>query len=162
MISPETVSWLKQLHPVFETTEIAAFHGTPLSDTEYLLERIVNGKTQRKSTIEIEKAVSSFKQDIILCTHSHSPGASLLSTKQLVINLGSVGLQPYVDTEEPAHAISVGTPHAKYCILERTDSRWRFQHISLPYDWEHASTMASEHHRPDWTSWLFTGCAKFP
>lgn len=89
------------------SSEIYLCHGTPKSDLEYLLENIESGYPILKKDDEIIKFLYKETSKIILCGHTHIFRNVMLSTKQLVINPGSVGLQAYKDDEPTVHKMKI-------------------------------------------------------
>ena len=57
---------------------------------------------------------------LVLSGHSHHPRTVRLSSGQLVVNAGSVGLQAYTAEQPPAHHVENGSPHARFVVCERT------------------------------------------
>lgn len=160
-LNSDHLHWLKCLKSttVFKD-EFFLCHGTPFKDDEYLLESVsIHGVTLKK-TPEIISQVSSLKQRIILCGHSHIFRSVYLPDKRLIINAGSVGLPSYCDEEPYPHKMESGNPHAKYCLVSRDNSAYSVELIEVPYDWSKAAEIASENGREDWACWLRTGRAK--
>jgi diadenosine tetraphosphatase ApaH/serine/threonine PP2A family protein phosphatase len=85
---------------------------------------------------------------VVLCGHSHLPHVATIGGV-LVVNPGSVGWAAYTDTEPVAHAVEVGSPHARYAILTRTAAGWSADLRAVPYDWEAAARQAERHGRHD-------------
>jgi predicted phosphodiesterase len=133
------------------------FHGTPKSDSEYFIEKITDNGVIVKNNLELEKQVSGFDQEIILCGHSHIPRSIYLQSGKLIINPGSVGLPAYVDSHPYPHNMEAGTPHARYCIISRDEKDCWIENVSVPYNWEQAALKARENGRPDWENWLKYG-----
>jgi hypothetical protein len=75
------------------------------------------------------------------------------------VNPGSVGLQAYSGDDPVPHAIEVGSPHARYALLDRAAGHWRTAFRTVAYDWETAARQAAERNRPDWACALRTGYA---
>ena len=135
-------------------------HGTPFKDDEYLLESVsIHGVTLKK-TSELVSLISSLKQRVILCGHSHVFRSVYLADNRLIINAGSVGLPAYCDEQPYPHTMESGSPHAKYCIVSRDDSAYLVEFIEVPYNWSKAAEIASLNNREDWAQWLRTGRAE--
>ena len=77
------------------------------------------GKTGRFSALWADRL-----RPLILCGHTHLPRVVALSSGQLVVNPGSVGLPAYADDAPVAHAMQTFSPHASYAILESGPSGW--------------------------------------
>ena len=86
-----------------------------------------------------------------------TPRAVNLSSGQLIVNPGSVGLQAYTDEEPLVHSMENFNNHASYSIVEKTGSKWCVQHINVPYNYELAVAESKKRHRSDWVHFLSTG-----
>jgi hypothetical protein len=51
----------------------------------------------------------------------------------------------------------VGSPHARYALLDRRKGGWSVELVAVEYDWDRASKRASENGRADWAQGLATG-----
>jgi len=80
-----------------------------------------------------------------------------LSSGQLIVNPGSVGLQAYTDEEPVHHSMENFTHHASYSIIEKVSSQWVVQNIKVPYDYQRAVNECKRRHRNDWVHFLSTG-----
>ena len=80
-----------------------------------------------------------------------------LGTGQLVVNPGSVGIQAYVGHHPGPHVVEIGSPHARYAVLESTPHGWQADLIAVPYDWDAASRIAQSNGREDWARALASG-----
>jgi predicted phosphodiesterase len=160
-LTPEQMAWL-QSQPATSIIDGAVFlcHGTPTSNETYLLEEpLPQQSSVLKAPEAILQALGQVTQPVICCGHSHVPRAVYLSTGQLVVNPGSVGLPAYTMDEPFPYKMESGSPHAKYAILAREQEHWMVSHVAVPYDWQKASVQAREHGRPDWAEWLESGRA---
>lgn len=92
---------------------------------------------------------------LILCGHSHIQRA-VGCAEFTAVNPGSVGLPAYSD-DQPPHAMSSGSPHARYTVVTPADGGWRATPVQVDYDWSAAAAMARDNGRPDWAHWLRTG-----
>lgn len=147
--------WLDDLPSTARLGAIAAFHGTPSSDSTYLLETIDTFGSRLARPDEIEKRLSGAASDIMLCGHSHVPRIVRLG-RSLIVNPGSVGLPAYERGTEP-HVMESGSPDAHYAILARDDRGWMAQLVTVAYDYEHAARVAEQNGRSDWSRALRTG-----
>src|SRR2546423_9189497 len=121
-------AWLSTLEETAAVENIFLCHGTPGSDTTYLLETVQqDGDVRLATQAEVSKRLGSEHAPIILCGHTHVPRIVRLADGRTVINPGSVGLQAYRDLEPFNHATEVGAPHARYAVLERAKASdpWR-------------------------------------
>ncbi|MDP6969848.1 MAG: metallophosphoesterase, partial [Gammaproteobacteria bacterium] len=80
-----------------------------------------------------------------------------LSSGQLIVNPGSVGLQAYTDEEPVVHSMENFNNHASYSIVEKTNSEWIVQNIKVPYDYQRAVNESKKRNRSDWVYFLSTG-----
>jgi hypothetical protein len=53
--------------------------------------------------------------------------------------------------------VAVGSPHARYAIIEHSTGGWTAELIAIPYDWEAAARLAECQARPEWAHALRTG-----
>jgi putative phosphoesterase len=157
-IDSDIREWLGS-HKSFAVSDDTFFlcHGTPERDDAYLIVNVTAEGAVIKKPADLEQAVQSVKQAIILCGHSHMPRMIRTLSGKWIINPGSVGLQAYTDTQPILHAMENGHPYANYCILILTDRGCWTNQICLPYDWEAAAARAEQNGRPDWAAWLRTG-----
>ena len=151
--------WLRELPATREIEDgILMCHGTPSSDTAYLLENVNSNGRYIASAAEICTRIGDIRPALLLCGHTHIPRA--ISVDQtLIVNPGSVGLQAYDDDEPVRHYMEVGSPHARYALLDRSGSGWRVSFIAVEYNWNAASREAVAGNRPDWGCALATGYA---
>lgn len=116
------IDFLKNLPAQTQITEngvkILLVHGSPRKNNEDIL--------PETPLAEVEKMLEGVDANIILCGHTHLPCGFQTSTKQTVINVGSVG-RPF--TNEP-----------KSCYLKLTimNGKCLFEHRFVEYDKEHA------------------------
>jgi hypothetical protein len=76
---------------------------------------------------------------------------------QLLVNPGSVGLPAYDDIHPVPHVVEVGSPDARYAVVERVAGNWMVCLVSVPYDHWEIAELARIRQRPDWVSALTTG-----
>jgi predicted phosphodiesterase len=136
---------------------IAAVHGTPTDDNQYLLEDVVSGGLALAKPATIAKRLGAISAGVLLCGHSHQPRIAYGPGGLLMVNPGSVGCPAYADPTPPAHVSETGSPHARYALLTREAGRWRADLVAIEYDWDRASARASENGRPDWARAVATG-----
>ena len=152
------VAWLASL-PLSATIEpdIFFFHGTPESDDQYLLREVTPDGLRDRSAEELAALLTGIGYRLILCGHDHTPGHVYLPDGRLVVNPGSVGLQAFIGHLPLDHAISNGSPHARYAVVHRIGTGWQVEHVEIEYDWESASRTALNNGRKDWAYWLERG-----
>jgi diadenosine tetraphosphatase ApaH/serine/threonine PP2A family protein phosphatase len=133
-------------------------HATPASDQVYWLETVLPDGTVRMSSREaIERTAEGIAQRLILCGHTHIARAVRLTDGRLIVNPGSVGSPGYRDTRPFPHVIEVGTPDARYAILELADDIWRATFRHVPYDHDAMAALARRNGQPELASALATG-----
>jgi predicted phosphodiesterase len=158
MLGVEQKSWLAGLPETLRLDgDILLVHGTPSSDLVYFLETPEAGRPRPATAAEIEQRAGSVPARLILCGHTHTPRMAGTADGRLIVNPGSVGLQAYTDEEPVRHSVEVGTPHARYAILEVTPAGIAVDQIALAYDWDAAARQAEANGRPDWARALRTG-----
>lgn len=157
-LGPKPLEWMKSLPFDKQVNEDIYFcHGTPENDLVYLLEDVSRGYALLRSDNEIIDLLAGQKSKLICCGHTHTPRAVYLSSGQLVVNPGSVGLQAYTDEEPVVHSMENFTHHASYSIIEKVDSEWAVQNIKVPYDYQRAVNASKKRNRRDWAHFLSTG-----
>jgi putative phosphoesterase len=157
-LGEEPIHWLNDLPKtaVFDN-DIFLCHGTPGSDTAYLLEDIMDGLPEVRSEGAIRELLQGVHQPVVLCGHTHIPRVVELSTGQLVINPGSVGVQAYDDVEPVRYRMQTFSPHACYGILERDRTGWNVSLHRVAYDHHAAADYARLMGRDDWAQGIATG-----
>jgi len=133
-------------------------HGTPRDDTRYLLDDVTSGLPVPRPARDVEADLAGWDSPLVLCAHSHLPRV-LDTGRRLVVNPGSVGLPAYAD-DQPPHAMSCDTPHARYAVVQRAGAGWRAQVFEVEYDWHAAAAQATAQGRDDWAHCLATGRAR--
>jgi predicted phosphodiesterase len=160
-LNAEQMAWYAALPPTTVVGDIFCCHGTPASDTSYLLEAIrPDGRVWLKSSHDIARLLEGISQSVIVCGHSHVPHIVGLPDGRMVVNPGSVGLPAYTDELPLPHGMEAGSPHARYAVLDQTAAGWSVEHIALTYDWAAAARTAEANGRPDYVPWLLTGRAE--
>jgi predicted phosphodiesterase len=150
--------WMAQLPTVLSLMDgVFMCHATPYNDCDCYLEDLVDGELRPAPLDRIEERSRSCDAALILCGHSHLPRVVRLRTGQVVVNPGSVGIQAYLGHDPGPHAVEVGSPHARYAILESTPWGWKADLVSVPYDWDEAAKLAARNGREDWARALATG-----
>lgn len=108
-----------QLQVQEEGVKILLVHGSPRKNNEDIL--------PDTPMQEVEKMLENVEADLVVCGHTHIPCGFQTSTKQTVVNVGSIG-RPF--TEEP-----------KSCYLKLTvkEGKCLFEHKFVDYNKEQAS-----------------------
>lgn len=158
-LNDEAFSWLDSLSntKILECGAIM-FHGTPNSDTTYLIEQLFEKYIGIKESDQIEMLLKGVDQKIIFCGHSHIP-RFIRTPSRYVINSGSVGLPAYDDDLPIFHKIENFHNNAQYSIAELIGDEISVEQISIPYDYSKAVKCALKNNRPDWAKWINTGRA---
>jgi putative phosphoesterase len=151
--------WMTALPAVLalDDGDILLCHATPASDVDCYLEDLVERELRPAPLQRIEERTRGCEASLILCGHSHIPKLVHLSTGQLVVNPGSVGIQAYEGHDPGPHRVEMGAPHARYVVAERRGSGWAVDFFAVAYDWDAAARLAEQRDRPDWVRALRTG-----
>jgi predicted phosphodiesterase len=149
----EPLGWLAALPPIATHQGWLLCHGSPSSDTIYLLEDVSAGFPRVRSEREIESLVGNTEVRQVLCGHTHIQRMVRLTSGQTIVNPGSVGLPAYNDDVPVRHVMESFSPHARYAIIE--GSAVSFVHVE--YDWNSAAIRARELGREDWARGIATG-----
>ena len=131
-------------------------HGTPASDTEYLLEEKVDGRLALARPATLAERLAGEPAALVLCGHSHHQHAALAPGGRLVANPGAVGAPRYAGDAEPL-AVEAGSPHARYAVATRRGGRWSVEMIALDYDWAPVVARARANGREDWVRGFLAG-----
>lgn len=157
-ITFDGLDWLNKLPAIRAIDDrILLCHGAPESDLIYLLEDVNSGQPTLKTDAGIMANLKGVQEEVILCGHTHIPRTTMLSSGQIVLNPGSVGMPAYEDDLPCAHKMETGSPHARYAILSCSENGWITEHIQASYDFEAAAKMAERNGRADWASLIRTG-----
>ncbi|WP_037940756.1 metallophosphoesterase family protein [Sulfurospirillum arcachonense] len=154
-LGSEGLEWIKKLDfDLHVDKDIYICHGTPSNDEEYLLETF--DKTIKEDK-EIKNSLKDIDKSVILCGHSHKPRLIKLSSGQIVINPGSVGLPAYNDDVPVKHTMQNYYPHASYAILEKSKFGWNVDFVKVAYDVKSAVESTKKRDRDDWVYYLKHG-----
>ncbi|MBU1014743.1 MAG: metallophosphoesterase family protein [Bacteroidetes bacterium] len=156
-LNDEALLWLRSLK--FTDTfapGIFLCHGTPASDSTYLLEDLSTNQISTKDSGEIENELEFIDHNIILCGHSHLSKVVQI-TEKIIINPGSVGCQAFDDDIPIFHKVENHSNYAQYCIIELIQKKIHIDQIFVPYDFDEAANCAVKNNRPDWAHWIRTG-----
>ena len=159
-LKPEQRALLHALPPKIEPVPgILAVHGTPDSDTAFLLDELTeDGRfvPARPCLLEARLGDAISKYSVVLCGHSHQPSVVLGPAGCLIVNPGSVGCPVFADIPN-AQNLEYRSPHARYALLTKMARQWQAELIALNYDWDLAAKRALENRRPEWAAALRTG-----
>lgn len=132
-------------------------HGTQHDDSVYLLENVSGGKAVLRDDKKIIELLDDVESKFVICGHSHTPRCINLSTGQVVLNPGSVGLQAFSSEISNFHTIENTFTEATYILLEVDSTSYNIDLARVPYDVEKAALKALENGREDWAHALRTG-----
>lgn len=135
--------------------EILLCHGTPASDTDYLMETVGEDGAYRAGPGTVRARLGDCDARIVLCGHSHLPRAMWLDGR-VIANPGSVGLPAYADEAPHHHVMEAGGPQARYGIVEDGG----IDLIETLYDFMGAAAKAEREGRGDWAFALRNGRAR--
>jgi len=123
-------------------------HGTPRDDNASFMDGMVGSVSSLLPREHIEAEASGFDHDVLLCGHTHVPRSLRLGDGRLVVNPGSVGL-PF----------EIGSPDARYAIIEKRHAGWNTELRAVAYDHAAAAEQARERGYPKWAEALTWGWA---
>jgi diadenosine tetraphosphatase ApaH/serine/threonine PP2A family protein phosphatase len=157
-LGAEPIAWLRSL-PATSVIDGIVFlcHGTPKSDTIYLLEDVSSGGPVVRAEPAIVKLLGPVREPVVLCGHTHIPRMVQLSGGQLVVNPGSVGVPAYDDIAPVRHFMETHAPHASYAVVEESSSGWDVSFHRVAYRWDEAAKHARGLNREDWARGIATG-----
>lgn len=158
-LSGQHMQWLENLAMSLSIGSASAFHGSPRSDTEYLLWTVGESGAHRRATEEVQRILGETEASLVLCGHDHVPGARVLEDGTAVVDPGSVGLPAYRDDVPHPHLMEAGSPHARYAVVSSGPFGFTVSDREVSYDWKAAAETAERNGRPDWAIWLRTGRA---
>ena len=161
-LGPDGLAWVAALPATLTLDDVLLCHGTPADDLAYLLEDVASGRPKLRGCRDaLARALPQAAGcSLVLAGHSHLQG-SVSCDGLTLVNPGSVGLPAYND-DDPPHAMSGGSPHARYAMVRRTPEGWDVEFRAVDYDWEAAARLAMANGRPDWARWLASGVAETP
>lgn len=155
----DDLEWIRSWPRTRIEQDFLMCHGSPKSDTDYLLEEVLPDGVRLRTTRDVLARLGPVESNLVLCGHTHVPRFVRLNRRCAVLNPGSVGLPAYADSSPTPHKMEVGSPEARYAIAELDDSGWRVSHRAVPYDYNEAATIAEAEGFPDWATALRTGYA---
>ena len=131
--------------------DVFAVHGTPNSDTEYLLEDAVEGRLMPARAEILGQRIGDRRESLILCGHSHHQHVAHAPGNRLIVNPGSVGCPRYADNNDPFSAESC-SPHARYAIATMRNRHWSVELFVLEYDWDAVASHARANGFDHWAT----------
>lgn len=157
-VGEREAGWMASLPAIASLgDDVLLCHGSPRSDSEYLLETVEPTGVRLATAGEVGERLGGASAPVVACGHTHVPRVVHAPSGQLVVNPGSVGVQGFTDTVPFPHAIETGSPDARYAILERIGAAWTAALVTVPYDHRSMARLARERRRPDWERALLSG-----
>lgn len=123
-------------------------HGTPRDDNTSFMDTMVGTIPTMHPRDYIEAEAAGFDHDVLLCGHTHVPRSLRLADGRLVVNPGSVGLP-----------MEIGSPDARYAIIEKRRAGWNTELRAVAYDHTAAAKQALDKGYPVWAEALTWGWA---
>jgi len=157
-LGEEVLYWIQELP--FEKligADYYMIHGTYLDDSVYMLEDISKGTAVLRNDKKILEIIDDITSTFVMCGNSCLPRCITLSSGQVVINPGSVGLQAFKAETPNKYSIENNNPDASYVILTVEDNNYAVEPVRVAYDYEKAALKAEENNREDWAYSLRTG-----
>jgi predicted phosphodiesterase len=152
-LGDEPVRWLTGIPSNAQHNGWLLCHGTPDSDTTYLLEDVSSGRPEVRKESEIEALMKGCQASRILCGHTHLQRLVRLASGTIIVNPGSVGLPAYDDSLPVHHVMESFSPHARYAVVEGSTISFH----QIEYDWNAAAAKARAMKRDDWARGLSEG-----
>lgn len=158
-LAPRHRDWLSALpaEAALADGDVWLCHGTPGSDLIYFMEELGEWGSRPASKELVAERAGDVRAPVILCGHSHVQRVVRLSDGRMVVNPGSVGLQAYRDDFRFPHRNEMGSPHARYGLLERACGIWGVTLVEVAYDWDAAADLAASRGADGWAYSLRTG-----
>ncbi|TXN08380.1 metallophosphoesterase family protein [Methylobacterium sp. WL103] len=151
-------AWLHGLPERVGLEDALFVHGAPGSDEAFLLEEIVEERLVAAREDEVVARLGGQNRRAVFCGHSHVPGLLALARGSMVVNPGSVGWPAYRNAD-PAYVSEVGSPHARFAVVDLATRPLDVELLAVSYDWDRAARRAEENGRDDWAYSLRTGLA---
>jgi len=123
-------------------------HGTPRDDNTSFMDTMVGTIPTMHPRDYIEAEAAGFDHEVLLCGHTHVPRSLRLADGRLVVNPGSVGLP-----------MEIGSPDARYAIIEKRRAGWNTELRAVAYDHAAAAKQALDKGYPVWAEALTWGWA---
>ncbi len=158
-LSPGDIEWLRGLPETSRLGEVFLCHATPESDEENWLDyRAPSNRLVARDYDGVISRLASIDAPVVCCGHTHAPRVVRLPSGQMIVNPGSVGCPGYLDTRTvPPFIHETGAPDARYAILEKSDSGWQAQLLTVPYDSRAMAMLARERGADTWAQAIETG-----
>ncbi|NNL18150.1 MAG: metallophosphoesterase family protein [Boseongicola sp.] len=153
------INWLKNFQRIVTYENTLFCHGTPDSDEDMWLH--TEGPQNRMVNRDLSGIIERLKGTsaaLIGCGHTHTPALVRLPSGPTIVNPGSVGVPAFADTRaDPPFIHQMGSPDARYAIVEKVNDTWCANFISVPYDPAEMAALARTKGAEDWARALETG-----
>jgi predicted phosphodiesterase len=156
-LSADELAWIGGWPLLVSERAFIACHASPERDTDYLLDELVAGGVRLRNREAIALQLGAVEAPVVLSAHTHVPRFIRVSDSLAVLNPGSVGLPAYTDTLPIPHVMEVGSPEARYALVEVRGTRVIASHFCIPYDHEKAALLAERAGFHEWGAALRTG-----
>ena len=134
--------------PLLLEGDVFLCHGTPRDDNTSFMDTMVGTIPTMHPRDYIEAEAVGFDHEVLLCGHTHVPRSLRLADGRLVVNPGSVGLP-----------MEIGSPDARYAIIEKRRAGWNTELRAVAYDHAAAAKQALDKGYPVWAEALTWGWA---
>jgi putative phosphoesterase len=150
VLSLEHSDWLKTMPATHVFAgEVFMCHATPQDDVSFWMDQLTEAYgVLATPRAHVEALAEGIDHPVLLCGHTHVPRTLRLADGRLLLNPGSVGL-PFL----------LGSPDARYAIIERRNGQWSAALHAIPYDREPAMAQARGLGFPGFATALKTGWA---
>jgi len=149
MLDEPQKAWLAAVPATYLLADtVFLCHGTPRDDNTSFLDTMVGTTATMHPRDYIEAQADGFQHEVLLCGHTQVPRSLRLADGRLVVNPGSVGLP-----------MEIGSPDARYAIIEKRRSGWNTELRSIAYDHAAAAQQALDRGYPNWAEALTWGWA---
>ena len=147
-MSPAQLGWLAALPAsAVHAGSVFLCHGTPDDDEATWLDNFhISRTTTLPDEAQVAALAGALDHEIMLCGHTHIARSVRLLDGRLIVNPGSVGMQ-----------LVIGSPDARYGIIERRAAGWQTSLLAVPYDHVEAARLAAANGFPQWAASLTNG-----
>ncbi len=157
LLDPATLEWIRSWPAIVSCSDYCAFHATPTSDVDYLVEALVPGGVTLRSRCDIASRLEGVSSRLVLCGHTHVPRFLRIDENRAIVNPGSVGLPAYADNQPMSHSMQTGSPEARYAIIDICGAKLSVSHRCIQYNHKRAAELAKEAGFANWIPALMSG-----
>ncbi len=158
-LSPDHLDWLKSIPKTLSIDDILFCHATPNDDDDMWLHHMgPAGRMVPRDLGAVADRLGDTTANLICCGHTHAPALIRLPDGPTIVNPGSVGSPAFMDNRlTPPFIFQMGSPDARYAIVEKSDDLWSADFIAVPYDPGEMAALARAKGVEDWARALETG-----